>query len=84
MATVLFVDPLGELKIKTCGEKGNAFCMQTPGNHVERVHKYFLRVNICFYWPQISYICRDQCNLRLKEMPIKRQNETKMSRAFLC
>ena len=30
------------------------------------------------------YICQDQCNLRLKEMPIKLQNETKMSRAFLC
>ena len=40
MATVLFVDPLGDLTIKACGEKVNAFCMQvceemqTPGNHV--------------------------------------------------
>ena len=55
MTTVLFVDPTRELKIKACGEKENALCMgeeiQTPENHVpvlvlERVHEYFLRVNI--------------------------------------
>ena len=56
MTTVLFVDPTRELKIQARGEKENALCMgekfRLQGTIFvllrERVHKYFLRVNISF------------------------------------